>query len=356
VVLGLVAVGGAALLMEGSSADPNARKRATTPLDPAGTAPGTKAVAPDAAVDGDATLTAEPASDATGTQKEVSVSVYAPPQIAVGEDCLIQVFLHGLQPQTKAEVEQQATATDEQAGLFGSMPLSVLVSTGDTVRVTVDGRGLAVTDPVQTFIWRGRIAQIVFPARLAIKSGASSAPGAQTTYNPIIRVFVNDAPAGLLRIKLVTVTDPNLDMAAAPVIEASRRFNRAFMSYASPDRAEVLRMAQMLRTMRVDFFQDLLSLEPGQRWENRLYEEIDACDAFLVFWSSNAKASEWVLKEIEVALDRRKTSPDNLPEIIPVVLEGPPIPTPPPQLGHLHFDDPLQSIIYAERLGRKKAA
>ena len=41
------------------------------------------------------------------------------------------------------------------------------------------------------------------------------------------------------------------------------------------------------------YFQDVLDLEPGERWERALYRHIDESDLFLLFWSSNAKQSVW---------------------------------------------------------------
>jgi hypothetical protein len=128
----------------------------------------------------------------------------------------------------------------------------------------------------------------------------------------------------------------------------ARRYRRAFLSYASPDRAEVLKRAQSLKVVGIDFFQDLLSLEPGDRWENRLYEEIDKCDLFLLFWSTHAAKSQWVIKETERALARRgATIHDGEPSIIPIVLEGPPVPHPPSSLADIHFNDALRYVIAA---------
>ncbi len=97
----------------------------------------------------------------------------------------------------------------------------------------------------------------------------------------------------------------------------------------------------MLRLMQIDFFQDLMDLEPGQRWEQELYRHIDESDLFLLFWSSHARASEWVRRELKYALQRQGPDGALPPAIHPIILEGPPPPPPPPELSHLHFDDYL---------------
>ena len=129
---------------------------------------------------------------------------------------------------------------------------------------------------------------------------------------------------------------------------AARRYRHAFLSYASPDRAEVLKRAQALKAVHVDFFKDLLSLEPGEIYPPRLYEEIDRCDLFLLFWSSHAKASRWVTDETDRALARRGGKPDAPPDIVPIVLEGPPVPAPPESWKDIHFNDWLRYVIAAE--------
>jgi hypothetical protein len=52
-----------------------------------------------------------------------------------------------------------------------------------------------------------------------------------------------------------------------PAGETARRYRKAFISYASPDRGEVLKRVQMLRLARIRYFQDVLRLEPGDRWQ-----------------------------------------------------------------------------------------
>jgi hypothetical protein len=165
-------------------------------------------------------------------------------------------------------------------------------------------------------------------------------------------VLVDSVPVGSLTFALkvtaeaVSKTEPELRG------DRARRYAYAFLSYASPDRAEVIKRAQGLRAGGTSFFNDLLSLDPGERWEKRLYEEIDRCDVFYLFWSSKAKASEWVMKETEYALARRLTSENGDPDIIPVIIEGPPPPSPPESLKEIHFNDNLLYVLAAVGDGR----
>ena len=110
---------------------------------------------------------------------------------------------------------------------------------------------------------------------------------------------------------------------------------------------------QMLRHVGVEVFQDVLDLEPGQRWERELYRRIDECDVVLLFWSNAARDSEWVGREIDYALarqqrERRADDSADMPAIEPLPIEGPPIPAPPDKLKHLHFNDAMLYVIAGE--------
>jgi hypothetical protein len=47
------------------------------------------------------------------------------------------------------------------------------------------------------------------------------------------------------------------------------------------------------------------------------------------------------MKETRYALDRQHGDPEAPPAILPVIIEGPPVEVPPPELQHLHFNDKL---------------
>ena len=130
---------------------------------------------------------------------------------------------------------------------------------------------------------------------------------------------------------------------SVPQGTSARRYNHAFLSYASPDRKEVLKRAQILEAAGVSFFQDTLKLDPGTRWEKAIYKNIDTCDLFLLFWSKAALESEWVIKEAEYALKRQGDG--DVPDIVPVILEAPPLP--PASLAAIHFNDLIHYLIAA---------
>jgi hypothetical protein len=166
----------------------------------------------------------------------------------------------------------------------------------------------------------------------------------------MVRISVNGIPAGSVRFKVDIIPLTQQGM-IVPANEIVQRFCKPFLSYASEDRVSVLKAAQLLSAFKMEYFQDILTLSPGERWERKLYSEIDRCDLFLLFWSQHASKSEWVIKEAEYALLCRKRAGEETqsPEIVPILLEGPPPPTPPLSLSEIHFNDPLRYVIFAEQ-------
>jgi hypothetical protein len=216
----------------------------------------------------------------------------------------------------------------------------------DLIKVTLAADSTTIEEPVQKFHWNGKLAVFLFEVKLPER----------TEEMPVrfkVRVFVNGVPAGNV-IFSVTVRPNSQAQSAAALHQEARAFRRPFLSYASQDRAQVLRAAQLISALRMEYFQDILSLEPGEQWQKRLFSEIDKCDLFLLFWSQHARDSKWVVNEAEYALLRSNLALAERPiEIVPVLLEGPPAILPPPSLEGLHFNDSLQYIIFAEESAAK---
>ncbi len=162
------------------------------------------------------------------------------------------------------------------------------------------------------------------------------------SFFPVVRFSVDGSLVGCIKFRISS--DPAASSPkTGPLGDHARRYEYAFVSYATKDRKEVLKRVQMLQIMKTEFFQDLLSLDPGDRWEKKLYQNIDRCDLFLLFWSQAAKDSHWVIQEAEYALKRQAQNPDNEPDLVPVILEQ--NVSPPPSLAALHFNDRIQYLI-----------
>jgi hypothetical protein len=87
-----------------------------------------------------------------------------------------------------------------------------------------------------------------------------------------------------------------------------------FISYSTRDlqTADVIR--QWVQHARASAFVAEHTLPPGSPLAQEILRAIQTCDLFLLLWSTNARASEWVPQEIGVAKGLQKP-------IIPVVLQ-----------------------------------
>jgi TIR domain len=267
-----------------------------------------------------------PDEDEPDEADTVDCTVFAPPSARRGEQLLVQVFAH-LPPD--AEIARAlATEFDAAAKRRAVKSLELSIPRGSILGFELDMPGATVDRAVETLRWDGRAQSVQF--RVSLPSGIE-APVLIGT----VTVSLASVPVGHVKFKVEVGDDP---AAPAETVGAdARRYRSAFISYASKDRNEALRGAQMLRAVEIECFQDVLDLEPGERWEQQLYSRIADDDLFILFWSKAAHDSEWVRKEALYALDCHQSELDP-PAIKPIILERPPI-SPWPELAHLHFND-----------------
>jgi hypothetical protein len=279
---------------------------------------------------------------------EVHCTVFAPPHAAPGDGFLVQAFAHLFEQ--REQLLDIANDCDEDTRQVNTKKLATRIERGRELTFFLKMPDLEVDEPKQSLVWDGEINSVQFGVNVPETFKPKSIFGTLTvSYQsvPIGHVkfmFKIVAPAAAQQAEEKPVAPP----APAPPSQSFVRYRQAFISYASEDRAEVLKRVQMLKTVNINFFHDLLSLEPGERWEQSLYKHIDDSDVIFLFWSTAAKRSQWVEREVQYALQRRRGNDVAPPEIIPVILEGPPIVTPPEYLQQLHFNDTFVYFIKAE--------
>ncbi len=278
----------------------------------------------------------------------VDVSAFAPKSARDGEEVLVQVFLHTVD-QAKL-VRARARAADETTARRDVTTLATHVCRGQLVTVILDAQGVSVDDPTQQIEWTGQPQACRFLLTLPASKHDSE-------HIVRIRVLVDSVPRGKLAFKIPASTGTRPASSRGEIVGTAIDYKRVFLSYASPDLAKVLQCAQVLKSAGLTYFQDLLELKPREKWQPRLFDEIDRCQLFLLFWSSHAAKSEWVIREAEYALAQQtKSRPAEVPEIAPVILEGPPVPPPPDSLKHIHFNDPIRYVISAVEAAQHRAS
>jgi hypothetical protein len=282
-------------------------------------------------------------SSSVVTRKDlVDCTVFSSPTATCGDMFLVQVFVH--LPEQAEVAKQYAQQFDSDAKQLGVRSLGIPIERGTELTFYLSIPKFEVDDPIQQLVWNGSADSVQFgvtaPSELT-----------QKTVIGTVTVSRNSIPLGYLKFKLsITPAASSTSKELQPVGEAARLYKKAFVSYCSKDRNEVLKRVQGLAVTGIEVFQDVLNLEPGERWEKELYHHIDKCDLFLLFWSTSAKQSKWVLKEVLYALERQGKDELNSPEIIPVIIEGPPIVSPPEELQHLHFNDKLLYFMAASKV------
>jgi hypothetical protein len=268
----------------------------------------------------------------------VDAAVFCPPRVPRDGVFLVQVFLYP--PGAEGAVEDRAIGADPGAEHRGTYSLPLDLPRGTRVDLHLEMPALTVAEPDAVVAWRGRPTAAQFEVGVPAGAAGPDAIGR-------VRFAVAGVPAGTLRFQVAVVAAGTPADRAAPRDVRGVKYRRAFVSYSSGDRPEVLRRVQAFRIAGMSVFQDILDLDPGERWERALYREIDTCDVFLLFWSRAAAASEWVGREIDYALARKGGDDGRPPDIQPVPIEGPPIVPPPERLRHLHFNDALLAHIGA---------
>jgi hypothetical protein len=260
----------------------------------------------------------------------VQCAVFAPPEVVRGRSVLIQVFAF-LVGQA-ADAARLATEFDPDATRRGLTSLTARIAREQAIRFQL--RLPFPVDPgTAEQVWQGETTSVQFEATVPKNHPAGDTIGT-------VLISIDDVPVGQVKFKLSITTARNRKKSPETVLATDHqpnRFRQAFVSYSSKDREIVERSVGLLALAEIDYFQDVRDLKPGEPWRSQLESAIDTCDLFLLFWSSNARESQEVGREIARAVSRLGPQGEPPPVIWPYVIEGPPEPPPPAELARLHF-------------------
>ncbi len=279
--------------------------------------------------------------DETKVHKEnVDFSVSLPPSVKIGRKFIINVWAHleNQRAEVLSRVHQAMSKYDESPIVHTKGP--ICIERGQLLFVQVKFDNLQV-DPIEdTILWDGDIANTSF----LVDSKNISNEGIN---NGEIAVHLE---GGMLIARIfiqIMVTSENV--VKEPNVLSMKMINIAFASYANADRDEVLSRIQGMQKIApgLKVFMDVVNLRSGDNWEKRLWQIILDCDVFYLFWSKNAKESEWVEKEWRYALEKRGSE-----FIDPVPLASPEEVPPPSELSEKHFNDWV--LAFHRRRAEKK--
>jgi hypothetical protein len=256
-------------------------------------------------------------------------TAFAPKKLRRATPELVRVIVH--QPKQLRDVLKAAKKVDPY-----SRPAPQGMSIGDialgaNVGIALETHGARCEGALQRRAWAGEPIEFAFPVE-------ADGDAKQAVF--LARVFVDDAQIGVLAF-----TRPVSDAKSpAPPGEIRlTRHKRVFISYSAQDRETVSIIATAYQLAGVAHFWDRTSLKSGEEWSPRLKKEIERADLFHLCWSKAAAQSEWVAKEAEHALKRKRAA--KRPEITVQMLDGPPWAPHPPQLDAINFDDFVRAAI-----------
>jgi hypothetical protein len=305
---------------------------------------------------------------AAGTTKEgddVQCTVFGPKSARPGDQSLMQVFAH--LAEQAGELAETAKGWDESAERFGSKQLGQNIERGRRLFFGLQMPGLEVDEQEQTLTWRGEVDSVQFcvtiPKEFAPKNvvgtvtfGVVNDEGVRVPTGHVklmFKVVAAEAPQVVAAAAAQAAARPTAPAPPAPLEQTCVLHKRAFISYASPNRAEVEKRVQMLRVEGIECFMDVMTFQPGVKWESSIYQFIDQSDVFYLFWSKAARESEWVKNEVAYVLKRKHGDEAAPPEIKPVPLDDPRDAPPPDELKDLHFNDLMLLCIKAEEARRQ---
>jgi hypothetical protein len=254
--------------------------------------------------------------------ESVCFSVTAPETLRPDRSYVIDAWVH-LRDQVE-EILSLARQNQQFGEMFVRTKAGVRMRRGSLLTARLKIAGLFIDDPEDELPWNGDSANCSFLVTIPASTPFGDLLGQCSFHFEGIQVA--KIPV-LLRI------------GEAPVklsVRTAESHPTAFASYSRKDTDEVLARVQGIQKAlpQMDIFLDVASLRSGENWKEKLDAAIAQRDIFYLFWSKNARESQYVEREWRYALEVK-----GLEAINPVPLVSPLEAPPPPELAEKHFDD-----------------
>ena len=194
---------------------------------------------------------------------QIKCSLFSVHEALPGDDILIQVFTHYLEK--AQETFKLAKEFDTDTSLRQSKTLDVDVRKESILTFEIEINDIVIKDPVQQLKWKGVTESVQFIVTIPDSYSKQSLIGK-------VRVSLDNVPIGHFCFKIgISVISEKKEDIVQSIFPPMKNYRYAFISYASKDREEVLRRVQMLDIMKIRYFQDILSLNPGDQWGERTF-------------------------------------------------------------------------------------
>jgi hypothetical protein len=255
---------------------------------------------------------------------EVYFSVISPKTVVPESSFLLDIWAHLEDQRNEVINRSKEGSINDNILIKTNGPTKILKGT-DLV-IHLDFPDLIIENPEQHLLWTGDISSANFLIKVPKDVRKGGKIGA-------VKIYTD----GLLILNFFFEINIAEKMTNEEPIDITlHRISKAFVSYASRDREKVLSRIQGIQKIapNLEFKMDIKDIRSGQKWKKSLRELIETSDIFYLFWSENAKNSNWVEKEWRCALKLK-----GIDFIDPVPLESPEDVPPPVELTEKHFND-----------------
>lgn len=254
-------------------------------------------------------------------------AVFAPAEIAEGLDFFVQVYIY--KDEETDQVIIDSIISNKYAEQRSYTPLNFKIKTGDRISVMLDMHGLSIEGATtKSIIWQNKFTKCSFFSHIPIYYPSNYAKG---------DVYISANGLELGQMSFVSETK-KMPIENITCNVRSKIYKNVFISYSHKDYNIVMKIAEAYKELGVvDNIFDRHSLSSDANIEKKIYELIDSCDLFLLFWSENAARSEWVKKERIRAFYAALDVPPRL-RLIPVNI-SPYSPPPSSMNGVFHFEN-----------------
>lgn len=242
------------------------------------------------------------------SQREyVNSTVFAPSVAERGETMTIQLLLY--KDSQYANAIKKAKQVDPEAEERISQVIGVPLKKGDIISANltffprIQEDYVKIEENIKQVIWDSKTKDIVFSVYIDERFS-------KKLLNGKVVIKVNDIPVSeaIFRIKIVSYKEMQTTLAD---IEMTR-LGKIFISYSHLDTDKVQYISETCKAMKCDYFFDRHDLDPGDRFEEKIFKYIDNANLFILCWSENAASSDWVKKEIKRALENLKKDDQSL--------------------------------------------
>jgi hypothetical protein len=233
------------------------------------------------------------APQSSSIKDKVHFTLTAPTPLPLAQPSELHFWIHTDSQRNRvlALAREINTPSDADMSIKSTGPYPIAPGSHISVRIKIDG--LICRETYQRMVWTGEIGHSSFVVEVPADTSLGTHVGSAS-------IRLN----GCQIAKMSFVLNVGRERGESTEIPSTTEQHKsAFASYASQDRAEVVRCVQAMETAYkgLKVFVDIVELRSGEKWDERLHFEIANADIFYLFWCRHAAASAWVKKEWQLA-------------------------------------------------------